>query len=153
MLSAALHSFHRSTRRRDEDRTGIVRELCNFSSEAAVGSYHKDDFTGIDNWGYPAVFSPNRTNVFPNFTVNGATDFFWRQRLKSVLFSVLLSNPIRKTFFADQQLRILPHVASLLFLDASDGYAPKRLLARQTFSQLAITARGNSVCWLLLFWA
>jgi hypothetical protein len=33
------------------------------------------------------------------FTVNGATSFFWEKGLKNVLFSVLLSNPIRKTFF------------------------------------------------------
>ena len=33
------------------------------------------------------------------FTVNGATSFFWKKGLKNVLFSVLLSNPIRKTFF------------------------------------------------------
>jgi hypothetical protein len=33
------------------------------------------------------------------FTVNGATSIFWEKGLKNVRFSVLTSNPIRKTFF------------------------------------------------------
>jgi hypothetical protein len=46
-------------------------------------------------------FFRNTTKVLRVFTANGATRFFWRRRLKSARFSVLLSNPIRKMFFAD----------------------------------------------------
>jgi hypothetical protein len=83
-------------------------------------------------------------------------NFFRRSRLKRVRFSVLLSNPIRKTFFADPAA---PHsaftFALLLFTthvhDACERCARKRILARQTCRNLPVRVRRTSVCWLRLF--
>jgi len=69
--------------------------------------------------------------------------FFRKKRLKSVWFSVLLSNPIRKMLLPIQQLRTLPYFASFLFHGVCDECAGKRILARQNLSQLACSGEED----------
>ena len=57
-----------------------------------LGSVRKNDAT-------ITAFFRSGVPDFPFFTGYGATCFFWWNAVKMAIFSVLLSNPIRKTFF------------------------------------------------------
>jgi hypothetical protein len=85
--------------------------------------------------------------------VNGATQFFCPEALEMGPVSRATIEPDSQDVLRRfQQLRILPHVALLLFHTAAIAHR-REIWRYRVLSPLAVMARGTSVCWFEFFQA